>query len=137
MRGYAVCLEQTKTKEKPEGDKGEAWNLYYQRYRAKREKYANRLIGQGGYASLNGDPALEICWIKDCQEVYPGDKIILETDGFLWADWRLDNAQEVIDTYQNGGASALLSLRDEKDYLPHIGHGNHPEGTLVEIEIEE
>lgn len=136
MGGYASCLEKTKTDENPEGDQDEAWNLYYLQYRAKREKYANRLIGQGGYASLNGDVALSDCWLQWKQEVSKGTKVVLGTDGFLWSGFGLDNVGEFYEAYELGGANALLALRDQKDYLPHIGRGKHPEGTLIEFEVQ-
>src|SRR3989344_8711827 len=137
MAGYAVCLEQTKTAEKPEGDKGLAWDMYYQKYQAKRLRCANRNVGQGGYASLNGDVELVDCWIKEEQIVSPEDTIILGTDGMLWADFRPDKDSRVfMETYLWAGLDGLLRLRDERDYLPHIGRGEYPEASAVMLKFK-
>lgn len=136
MGGFAVCLAQTKTAQKPLGDKDAAWNLYYEKYKAKRIKYSNRLIGEGGYATLNGDPELENCWKKGQYRLTPGDEVILGTDGVLWSGCNSkDHFADFVDVYKRGGIPAVLEFRDQRDYLPHIGLGKHPEGSMFTAKI--
>lgn len=137
MAGYAVCLEQTKTPEKPEGDKGLAWDMYYPNYQAKRLRCANKNIGYGGYASLNGDSALANCWVDE-SVVLEDDVlwVLLGSDGLLHADFRPENAGEFVETFSQGGIPAIIQWRDEKDYLPHIGRGEYPEASAVVLKFK-
>lgn len=133
-KNYVRCLE------KASGDKGVAWDIYYLQFKAKRYKYANRNLGKGGYAVLNGDPALEKCWtyrsIESCQRP---SLLLMFTDGMLPSEeTNPENNKELakmIDKlYLKGGLSAILKWRDETEKsLAHIT--GWPEATAVELQF--
>ncbi len=66
-----------------QGNKGKAWDLYWSEYTQKRLFCANKNIGKGGYATLNGDQAVEQCW--QTREILLKDLnlVLLGTDGML------------------------------------------------------
>lgn len=131
INAFGECLEQAS------GNKGEAWNLYWPRYRAKRVRYANKSIGKGGWATLNGDPALLECLTLDRMTLTNGNEwILLGSDGMLHRHFRPSDAEELGKIYEHGGIPAILEWRDERDDQPHIGRGQWPEASAVEIKLE-
>ena len=66
-----------------QGSVGKAWDAYFSAYRMKRLTYINKQV-EGGFASLNGDPALERCWTyrRVSSNERPG-LVLLMTDGAL------------------------------------------------------
>lgn len=125
--------------EKAEGDMDRAWDLHFP-YLLKRQFFrANRNIGQGGHAALNGDPALKDCWTFCI--VYNLEWILLGSDGLLPAAStdpknRDRLALQLGYMYEKGGIEAIIEWRDKEDILPHIGAGNHPEATAIELKFK-
>lgn len=131
---YSKCLKEAN------GSRGEAWDLYFPKYRRKRIRVANRNIGEGGFATLNGDPALFDCMTR---EVIWRDKVshvLLGTDGVLpskysspQGDDRVEVAKHLFNFLRYDDANVIFSWRDdeERGSLEHID--GHPEATLVDI----
>lgn len=120
------------------GNKGRAWDLYLPEYRAKRLRTSNRNVGQGGFATLNGDPALCNCWTeKSISLLSAPEFIILGTDGML-PSYSTDpkNRDFLMATlatlYLSGGLPDVLKWRDETEKsLAHIT--GWPEASAVEL----
>ncbi|MEK7663893.1 MAG: hypothetical protein AAB340_00375 [Patescibacteria group bacterium] len=128
INAYGKCLEQAG------GNKGEAWNLYYPHYQEKRVRYANKNIGKGGWATLNGDPTvLQYRTMVHIDHLHQVLWVLIGTDGLLHRHFRPGYKDELGRLYESSGISAVLKWRDEKDYQPHIGHGEHPEASAVEL----
>lgn len=131
IRAYTSFLDQAG------GNRGEAWNLYQPHYAAKRVRCANRNIGKGGFASLNGDPCLLNCFTKETINLV-SDKVewmLLGSDGMLHRYFDPQQAEVLWLIYEKGGIDAILKWRDEKDYQPHIGYGQWPEASAVELKF--
>lgn len=131
---YEACLKQA------DGSRGEAWNLYRDAYEQKRIRYANRKIGGGGYAVLNGDPALFKCFKHWAVTSSSLKWILLGTDGLLPVAKtnpkdRESFTKELGEIYLAGGLEEVIEWRDKTDYLPHVGVGNWPEASAVEIKF--
>lgn len=130
---YEECLK------KAGGDKGLAWDFYFPAYQAKRIRYANKNVGGGGHASLNGNPALENCWRKFTLRSTLPEWIILGTDGLVpLSGINCTDASQIAklcEVYSKGGIEALLEFRDSHDNLPHIGNGDWPEATAIEMKF--
>jgi hypothetical protein len=135
---YARCLAEA---QKTGGGRGEAWNLYWPAYRAKRLRTANKNVGQGGFALLNGDPVLEHCWTQEKFSSLEGiETILLGTDGMLPSQATDPNVRgqfqrDLWDRWQKGGVAALIEWRDESEKsLAHIS--GHPEASMVILTAE-
>lgn len=133
--------EYTKCLEKEKGDKGRAWDLYFPHYQAKRMNTANKNIGKGGFATLNGDPALPQCWtvtkinlLTNCPSF-----ILLGTDGMLPSHMvdpkrRSELTRKISELYKEGDLSAITNWQDEAEKsLTHIE--GWPEATAVELKF--
>lgn len=131
-KAYAEYLRQAG------GNKELAWDLYWPEYRAKRVLCANKNVGKGGYATLNGDPALENCWgIEKIDWSCGPEFILLGTDGMLPSNKtnpkdRKLLAEELGSLYLQGGLLAILKWRDESEESLHYITG-WPEATAVEL----
>lgn len=125
------------------GRRGDAWDLYWPEYRAKRLRTSNRNLGNGGIATLNGDPSLSDCWTvrhvgwKDRPRI-----ILLGTDGLLPSQKtdpkRHDElANEIGNLYEGGsGVQSLWKWRDEiEDSLLHVV--GWPEASVIELRFGE
>lgn len=130
MQKYAKCLKQAG------GNRARAWDSYWPVYRKKRIHCSNRNLGKGGYASLNGDPSLPECWSESKLAFYP-EWILMGTDGLIPStiENRRNLPQHLGRLYSDGGLPAIIKWRDENDYLPHIGKGNWPEATAIELKF--
>lgn len=132
---FAECLSQT------DGDRGRAWDLYYPLMRAGKIRFANRLIGHGGFAELNGDPALETC----CRIIKIGVSlrprfILLGTDGMIPSQafkpvLRRTTMKMMEKLYLKGGLTKILQWRDGAEKSLHHLTG-WPEASAVELEFE-
>lgn len=120
------------------GDKAAGWNLYRPILAARKVRCSNKLIGQGGYAYANGDPALEQCWSVHKVEAGTGvEWILLGTDGMVpsTAQDEASLKASLGERYTYGGLPAVLEWRDAIEFQAHIGRGKHPEATAVEIKF--
>lgn len=103
---FTLCLGQAN------GNKGKAWDLYWPKYKEKRIFCANKNIGKGGYATLNGDPALESCWTKVTVEWTSSlEFILLLTDGLLPPSETCPGKQKIL-------AQTLRSFTGREASLP-------------------
>ncbi len=139
-RAFDECKEKTKSKEKPNGDIRDAWDLYFPYFSKKQRFRANRNLGKGGHAILNGDPALRSCWtvqrfnIASCPQF-----ILLGTDGLLPSvktDPRNEKslADKLGSIYLEGGLATILKWRDENEKsLSHIT--GWPEASAIELKF--
>lgn len=120
------------------GDKGKAWDLYFPYFSEKQYFRANKNLGKGGHAMLNGDFAIEECWTKKEIFLSKTEWILLGTDGllpgaeFLLGHWET-LSQELGDVYEKGGIDEIVKWRDELSRLPHID--GYPEAAAVEIKF--
>lgn len=133
-KAYAKYLQQA------EGKKGVAWDLYWPEYRAKRIRTSNKNVGSGGFATLNGDPALKECWsVKQISLSSDPYSLLLGTDGLLPSHKtdpknRSALAKELGSIYSLGGLPAVLAWRDENEHsLGHIT--GWPEASAVEVKF--
>lgn len=134
---YTECLKKTN------GNKGDAWDLYWPQYKAKRISCANKNIGFGGYATLNGDPELGKCWqVKTIKWDDHPRSIILGTDGLLPPSEVQPDKMESLATLLStmhwlGGIPKILEWRDstemENKCLTHIE--GWPEAAAVELKF--
>jgi hypothetical protein len=130
---YTSWLKKTK------GNKGKAWNRYRPYYEKKRIRCANKNLDKGGYATLNGDPALEKYWLTACIRLSLSLKfILLATDGLLPPSKtnpkdRNQLTRKLARLYQKGGVGAIYKWRDSverrKRELTHIE--GHPEAAAA------
>jgi hypothetical protein len=132
-KAYARYLQQA------EGKKDIAWDLYWSEYKAKRLRTSNKNVGNGGFATLNGDPALKECWsVKQISLLSNPRFILLGTDGLL-PSHKTDPAnkglaEELGHLYFLSGLPAVLHWRDEIEHsLAHIT--GWPEASAVEIKF--
>jgi len=130
----AECFKQT------EGDKGRAWDIYFPHFSARKVRCANKNIGKGGYALLNGDPALKKCWtVKKINCLSRPQFILLGSDGLLTSAAmnparKEETALNVWSLYVSGGLPTILQWRDKtEDSLSHIT--GWPEASAVEIKL--
>lgn len=136
MQHFERCLI------KAGGDKGKAWDLYHPFYQKDRSGRANKAIEEGGYSSLNGDPALKHLWARrSISRLANTDWIVLGTDGLLpllETDPRKRSSlvQTLGDLYSQGGIKRIIQWRDtHQDCQPHIGQNNWPEAAAAEIKF--
>ncbi|MDO8530240.1 MAG: hypothetical protein Q7S10_02430 [bacterium] len=130
---FTACLAQAG------GNKGKAWDLYWPQYTQKRIFCANKNIGKGGYATLDGGDGLKDCWTKVKLEWTPSLRfILLLTDGLIPPSEAVpgkekDLARKLVELYRGGGIPAIVEWRDkveaEKNTLTHVS--GWPEGTAV------
>ncbi len=118
------------------GNKGAARNFYYPYSAQRKFENANRNIGKGGRAALNGNPHFLQCMIAKIIEPMGLEWILLLTDGMLTADCtnpknREQFEQELGQMYSKGGLPAILEWRDKTDSLLNIS--DYPEATAIEI----
>jgi|SRR3989344_2456206 len=130
---FVQCLQ------KAGGDKKAAWDLYFPYFSHKQFFRANKNLGAGGHAVLNGDSALLHCWTAEGTELSGLEWMLLGTDGLLTADSinpknRKQLEKELGQMYSWGGLAAIIAWRDEKDFLPHIS--GHPEASAIEIKFK-
>lgn len=134
---FEECLNQAG------GDKKSAWDLYFQYFSMKQFFRANKNIGKGGHAMVNGDPALEKSWTTMAvSHLSHPEWMLLGTDGLLTSDClnpknRNQLGQQLGNLYVHGGLPAILEWRDKNDYLPHIGTNCHPEASAIELKFGE
>ena len=113
------------------GNRGNAWDLHFPRYRRKRLFCKNKNIGQGGHADLNGDPALAQCWKREMIKWDCGvKKVLLGTDGLI-ASSQFDgnNLEQLGFTLWHisiGDPKILLNRRDSIE--PYARRSQHVEG---------
>jgi hypothetical protein len=133
-------------KEQAGGDLARAWDLYFSGYRRKRLTYINKKVGRGGFAILNGDPAVRDCLTT--QELFWNkrpDTLLLMTDGCLPASMTaMSKREELVAALSNinrdldGDQDALFAWRDEvvkgSPEAPHIV--GHPEATYVRLQFD-
>lgn len=120
------------------GNIKKAWGLYFPYFSDKQFFRANKNLGKGGHAMLNGDFAMEECWTK--KEIFLSKTkwILLGTDGllpgaeFLFEHWET-LAQELGEVYEKGGIPEIVKWRDKLGILPHI-EGN-PEAAAIEVKF--
>lgn len=131
---YAQYLQQA------EGKKGLAWDLYWLEYKAKRLRTSNKNVGNGGFATLNGDPALKECWsIKQISLSSHPRFVLLGTDGLLPSHKTEPKnkdslAQELGDLYSSGGLPSVLKWRDKTEHsLAHVT--GWPEASAMEVKF--
>lgn len=135
---FGHCLK------KADGQMGKAWDMYYPEYKARKIRCANKNLGNGGYAELNGDPALSYCWsvIRIGVDSHP-KFILLGTDGMLPSQ-AMDKRQEkatinnISFYYGTRGGTAgiqnLLVWRDATERSLHHVEG-WPEASAVELKL--
>ncbi|MEK7599125.1 MAG: hypothetical protein AAB474_01575 [Patescibacteria group bacterium] len=126
--------------EKAGGNKGLAWDMYLPEYKAKRIRCSNKNIGNGGYAILNGDPALKECWkVEKINWSSEPRFILLGTDGLLSSAEtnpknRLKLIEKIIYFYVRNGIEGILKWRDETERsLSHIT--GWPEATALVLNL--
>ena len=128
-----------KALEKSGGDMGKAWNLYRPFYQERRVFCPNRNIGKGGFPLLNGDPALEKCWIS---KTMPWEQdpllVFLGTDGLLPPSAVNPNdfeplAESIINRFSARGVKSVLDWRDQEEAKAKILQHTPgwPEATAV------
>lgn len=117
------------------GHKGHAWDLYYPIFKARKVRCSNKEIGSGGYAVLNGDPALELSYTRLQVDAEGVKWIVLGTDGMLPSGFDAKrHSSDLAQIYMCKGLQGVLAWRDSfGEEASHIGHGNHPEASAVEI----
>ena len=129
----------TECKEKCGGNIGDAWDMYFQYFSDKQFFRANKNLGRGGHAMLNGDPTLPNCWsLWSFGESSGIDIVILGTDGLLPQSETEPNRRNTLETklgeiYNSGGIPAIRDWRDSFPNQPHIT--GYPESTAVEIKL--
>ncbi|MDD4901498.1 MAG: hypothetical protein PHS62_05395 [Patescibacteria group bacterium] len=133
-RLFAKCLRRAGN------NKGRAWDLFQPLYQAGKIKYTNKRIGRGGYAELNGDPALEDCWtVIDISASCLPRYILLGTDGLIPSQSSSSGRQNEIalqleNHYLKGGIPGLLGFRDGAEKgLCHLN--GWPEASAVELKF--
>ena len=120
------------------GDKGKAWDLYFDYFSKKQFFRANRNLGHGGHAALNGNPVFMECCTTAILDLAGLDWVLLGSDGLLTAKSTDPKnvevfAQELGKMYDDGGLPAILDWRDKEDNLPHIA--GHPEASAIELKF--
>lgn len=132
---FAKCLQEA------EGNKGRAWDLYFSYFSEKQFFRANKNIGNGGHAVLNGNPDLSQCYTIETISLLSSLKwILLGTDGLLATvstnpKNRDAFIQQLGQMYSEGGLPAIIDWRDKEDYQPHIGVGSNPEASAIELKF--
>lgn len=121
-----------------QGDKGRAWELYFPEFQDKRIRCANKKVGEGGYALLNGDPEMGNCWTHEKIAGLP-KWLLMGTDGIVPTEFsnpvkRMELIQRMADAYLAvEDFEGLEELRDRFSFQPHIGRGQWPEATVMAI----
>jgi len=133
-KAYAKCLQLA------EGKKDLAWDIYWAEYKVKRLRTSNRNIGNGGFATLNGDPTLKDCWkIEKIRVSSSPQFVLLGSDGLLPSQamnpkYRKEMTAKLGELYSSGGLPAVLKWRDEtEESLHHIT--GWPEASAVELKF--
>lgn len=132
-KAYARYLQQAK------GKKGVAWDFYWEEYKAKRLRTSNKNVGNGGFATLNGDPVLKECWsVKQISLSSNPRFVLLGTDGIL-PSHKTDHtnkglAEKLGNLYFLSGLPAVLHWCGETEHsLAHIN--GWPEASAIEMKF--
>ncbi len=112
------------------------WDLYYQTFRARRLRFYNRRVGDGGIPMLNGQTEFLTCYRHHkklvCKEIA---WVLLGTDGLcpkfsVGHNERSGEFGKIYNPKDVGRFQALARASDNQQ--PHYVGGN-PEGTVVEV----
>lgn len=133
---FGECLRLTKDSQHPHGDIGRAHDLRFPYTCARQHFRANKNIGKGGHAILNGDPELEACWTTRAVNNIGLKWMLLGTDGLLPSSFTSDQFGQLAEVYEKGGLSAVVQWHDERNLQLHIGVGKHPEASVVELKFD-
>lgn len=131
---FAQCLKES------EGSMGRAWDIYYPHFKDRKIRSSNKNMGNGGYAELNGDPAIKNCWtVKKFSWSSRPQYILLGSDGILPSQsmnpkHKTEMTTEIEKHYLCGGIQDVLKWRDEiENSLHHIT--GWPEGSAIELKL--
>lgn len=129
---FAACLDLSGA------NRGVAWDLYFPYFSVRQTFRANKRIGEGGHAILNGDPAVSHCWTAHRISLSSLQWMVLCTDGLLPSS--LTNPRETVSfctlfghIYKGQGIQGIVTWRDELGSQAHIGAAAWPEATAVEV----